>query len=118
MERRNCILTQDLGYVLLHSSLAEKPPLKEFDPLALLGVTFYTENQSVDSAQLISAKGVAYAVNQYPPDQGGNPRSGIHWKYAGLLSHREYRGDQAAKRAAPGAHTRLGPLVPGGECED
>jgi hypothetical protein len=50
------ILAQDLGYVFGHFSLAEKPPLKEFGPLALLGATLYTEKQSADFARLIESE--------------------------------------------------------------
>ncbi|GHO87156.1 hypothetical protein KSZ_51620 [Dictyobacter formicarum] len=49
--------------------------LKLAKPLASSRASSYTENKSAGPAQTTSAKGVAYAVNQYPPDQGGYLRA-------------------------------------------
>jgi len=40
------ILAHDLGYILLHSLIAEKGSLKEIVPLALLKAIFYTEKDT------------------------------------------------------------------------
>jgi len=55
--------------------------------LANLQASSYTEKETAHSAQVISDKGVAHAVNEHPPDQGGALGSSIHREYSGELSN-------------------------------
>ncbi len=63
------------------------------NPLVIPQASSYTENETADSAQVVSDKGVVYAVNEYPPDQGSALGSSLRKWNLGELSPWASHGD-------------------------
>ena len=57
------------------------------------------------------AKGVAHAINEPSPDQGGSVGSSLHWWDTGELSTGGCGRDQEEEGAAPGDDPWVGALV-------
>ena len=64
------------------------------------------------------SKGVANALNQCSPDQGGGRSASLPWHHAGQLLLGESGRGQPVEGAIAGDDPWVETLVPGGECQN